>query len=184
MKGIVFSEFIELVEDKFGIEIADTIIEKSDLPNQGAYTQVGTYDHKEMLTLVTHLSQATGIAVPDLVQAFGEHLLDRFTQMYPQFFEEVNSCFAFLDTIENKVHVEVKKLYPDAELPTFDSKIHSDSHMELLYQSKRPFSALAYGLILGSAKYYGEQISVEMNDMSADNQTKVCFQLRKENSST
>lgn len=89
MKGIVFSEFIELVEDKFGIEIADTIIEKSNLPNQGTYTQVGTYDHKEMLTLVTHLSKETGIEVPVLVQAFSEHFFDRFTQMYPQFFTEV-----------------------------------------------------------------------------------------------
>lgn len=178
MKGIVFSEFIELVEDKFGLEIADTIIEKSNLPNKGAYTQVGTYDHHEMLTLLTHLSEQTNIQVQTLVQTFGEHLLDRFVEMYPQFFESVNTCFEFLETIEHKVHVEVKKLYPDAELPTFDSKIISANHMELMYQSKRPFSALAYGLITGSARYYGEAIDIEMEDLSTDQQTRVCFQLK------
>lgn len=178
MKGIVFSEFIELVEDKFGLEIADTIIENAKLPNGGAYTQVGTYDHTELLTLVTHLSKQTGIEIETLVQTFGEHLLERFVTLYPQFFEGVNNCFDFLDTIENKVHVEVQKLYPDAELPTFDSHILSPEHMELIYTSKRPFSALAYGLIIGSARYYGENIDIQMENLSQDKLTKVRFSLR------
>lgn len=176
MKGIVFSEFIEMVEDKFGIEIADTIIEHSNLPNSGAYTQVGTYDHNELVTLVKHLSAETGIAFEALVQAFGEHLLIRFTQMYPVFFTNVSSCFAFLDTIENRVHVEVKKLYPDAELPSFKSKIEGN-RMQMLYTSKRPFSALAYGLIIGSANYYGEKIAIKMIDESDHSLTKVRFEL-------
>ena len=49
MKGIVFSEFIELVEDKFGFEMADDIIEKSNLPSGGAYTLEGRCDHYELL---------------------------------------------------------------------------------------------------------------------------------------
>ncbi len=31
MKGIVFTEFLELVEHKFGLEVVDEIIEKSNL---------------------------------------------------------------------------------------------------------------------------------------------------------
>lgn len=179
MKGIVFAEFIDLVETKFGFEIADEIIEESNLPSGGAYTSVGTYDHNEMLELVTHLSQKTGISVEDLVKVFGEHLLTRFVEGYPMFFESVDSCFEFLSTIENKVHVEVKKLYPEAELPTFESTIHSDNEMSLIYSSKRPFSALAYGLIKGSASYYNENIAIEMHDQSTDDLTKVHFKLIK-----
>ncbi|WP_127471532.1 heme NO-binding domain-containing protein [Thiomicrorhabdus aquaedulcis] len=179
MKGIVFSEFIELVEEKFGFEMADDIIEKSNLASGGAYTSVGTYDHHELLELVTHLSAQTGISVEDLVKTFGEHLLVRFSEGYPMFFESVNNCFQFLDTIENKVHVEVKKLYPEAELPTFDSRIESDNRMHLVYTSKRPFSALAYGLIKGSATYYGENIHIEMQDESLTGLTKVVFTLTK-----
>ena len=179
MKGIVFAEFIELVEDKFGFDMADEIIEEANLPSGGAYTSVGTYDHQEMLELVTHLSQKTGIPAEDLVKTFGEHLLGRFTEGYPMFFENVSSCFEFLDTIENKVHVEVKKLYPEAELPTFDSEIISDHQMRLTYTSKRPFSALAYGLIKGSATYFNEQIEIEMDDQSTEDLTLVVFHLNK-----
>lgn len=176
MKGIVFSEFIELVEDKFGLEIADAIIEESHLPSQGAYTQVGTYDHAELITLVSKLSEHTGISADDLVITFGEHLLERFVALYPQFFEGIDNCFDFLDTIENKVHVEVKKLYPEAELPSFDS-MQSDFGMQLIYRSNRPFSALAYGLIRGSATYFNEQLEIEMDDRSSDDKSFVVFTL-------
>ena len=47
MKGVVFTEFIEMVEDKFSADIADQIIEEADLPSGGVYTSVGTYDHAE-----------------------------------------------------------------------------------------------------------------------------------------
>lgn len=47
MKGIIFTEFLEMVEDRFSPEIADRIIEASDLPSRGVYTAVGTYDHTD-----------------------------------------------------------------------------------------------------------------------------------------
>ena len=42
MKGIVFTEFLEMVEAQFGLDTVDAIIENSDLPSRGAYTAVGT----------------------------------------------------------------------------------------------------------------------------------------------
>ncbi len=53
MKGMVFTEFLEMVEDRFSPEIADRIITASDLRSGGAYTAVGTYEHSEMIQLVT-----------------------------------------------------------------------------------------------------------------------------------
>ena len=35
MKGIVFTEFLEMVEDKFSPELADRIIEGAELPSGG-----------------------------------------------------------------------------------------------------------------------------------------------------
>ncbi len=62
MKGIVFSEFIELVEEKFGLETVDTILDNSELSNGGAYTAVGTYPHQEMFILVKALSDKTDLS--------------------------------------------------------------------------------------------------------------------------
>ena len=74
MKGIIFTDFLELVEYKFGLEMVDKIINQSDLESNGIYTSVGTYDFAEMLQLLTHLSQNTDISVDDLLLVFAEHL--------------------------------------------------------------------------------------------------------------
>jgi len=179
MKGIVFAEFLELVEDKFGFEMADDIIDKCDLPSDGAYTQVGKYDHQELIDLVSALSEETKISVEDLVKTFGQHLLFKFTKSYPQYFDGVKTSFEFFDTIENKVHVEVKKLYPDAELPTFTPEIISDNEMKMTYRSKRPFSALAYGMMMGSAEFFNENIDIQMEDLSKEGNSHVEFTLIK-----
>lgn len=42
MKGIVFREFITMVETQFSLETADAIIADSTLATGGAYTTVGT----------------------------------------------------------------------------------------------------------------------------------------------
>ncbi|MBF0257179.1 MAG: heme NO-binding domain-containing protein [Gammaproteobacteria bacterium] len=168
---MVFSEFIEMVEEVFGFELADRIITETDLPSGGAYTSVGTYDHAEMLALVERLSELTGTPVAELVRSFGRHLCGRFTQLYRSFFEGVDGCFSFLETIEHHVHVEVRKLYPDAELPNFETQRPGPDTLLMTYSSKRPFAPLAHGLILGCIDYFEERISVEVEDLSADRGT-------------
>lgn len=164
MKGIVFSELIEMVEEVFSPEVADQIIHQADLPSGGAYTAVGTYDHAEILELVSQLSQVTGMPVADLVKAFGRHLAARFTQLYPGFFEGVSGTLAFLQTIEGHVHVEVHKLYPDAELPSFTVEPGDGQRMTMVYRSRRPFADLAEGLIGGAAAHFGERLDIDRVD--------------------
>ena len=72
MKGIVFTEFLEMVEDKFSPEVADAVIEQSALASGGAYTTLGTYDHQEMLQLVNNLAAETGVSQQELIRTFGE----------------------------------------------------------------------------------------------------------------
>lgn len=180
MKGIVFCEFVEMLEQEFSADMADEIISGAALESGGAYTTVGTYDHHEMLALVTQLSEKTGTPVPDLVEAFGRYLFGRFVDLYPAFFEGVDGAFSFLDRIEEHVHVEVLKLYPDAELPTFKTSRTDDNTMVMVYQSTRPFADLARGLIKGCIAHYGEPVDVQMEDLSDEGRTHVRFTLRRQ----
>lgn len=180
MKGIVFCEFVELMEQKFSADMADEVISGTELESGGAYTAVGTYDHHEMLALVTQLSEKTGTPVPELVKAFGQYLFGRFVELYPAFFEGVEGAFSFLDRIEEHVHVEVIKLYSDAELPTFKTSHPDAETMIMVYQSRRPFADLALGLIEGCITHYGEQVDVGMEDLSDEGRTHVRFTLKRQ----
>ena len=177
MKGIVFTEFLEMVEDKFSPEIADKIIEASKLPSDGAYTAVGTYDHSELVSLVGNLSEETDIDIPLLIQTFGIYMFGRFKALYPSFFEGNLSTFGFLQLIENHVHIEVKKLYPEAELPTFDTTLINEKTLEMIYTSKRPFAPLAHGLMLGCIENYNESIEITQEDLSGGDNKHVKFTL-------
>lgn len=179
MKGIVFTEFLEMVEETFSADVADDIIEDSDLPSGGAYTAVSTYDHAELVALVASLSKKTDVPVPDLVRTFGRHLLGRFAVLFPHFFE-VDSAFAFLQSIENHIHVEVRKLYPDAELPHFDCREIGNDQLEMIYRSSRSFGDLALGLIEGCGEHFGESLSIETEELPSDEGSRVRFVLTRE----
>lgn len=167
MKGVVFDGFIDMVEERFSAEMADKIINSSHLANGGAYTSVGTYDHQELIELVGHLSEETGIPVPGLLRTFGEYLFKRFYILYPAFLAEHDSTFALLASLDNKIHVEVRKLYPDAELPRFTHEMVGAEKMILTYRSKRPFSDLAEGLIHGCIHHYKERIALTRVELPA-----------------
>lgn len=179
MKGIIFSEFIEMVESHFSPEVADEIISSSNLPSGGMYTAVGTYHHGEMLELVTHLSEKMSTPSGELVRNFGLYLFGRFVELYPEFFEGVGGTFDFLTQIEDHVHAEVRKLYPDAQLPTFETKFSNADTLVMTYQSRRPFADLALGLIQGCVAHYGENFSIEHTDLSDDRRSHVRFTLRR-----
>ena len=181
MKGIVFSEFNEMVEESFSPEILDRIIMRANLPSGGAYTAVGTYDHVEILSLVGCLSEETGVPAGDLVRAFGRHLAARFSTLYPGFFEGVADTFEFLETIESHVHVEVRKLYPDAELPAFRTERTTERSMDMLYESRRPFADLAEGLIVGCGTHFGDEITISRSDELNGALYRTRFALTKQN---
>lgn len=160
MKGIVFTEFIGFVTDRYGEDAVDDIIEACALPSGGAYTSVGTYDHTEMRALCRALAAHTGEPVAGLVKSFGIQLSGTFARGYPDFFSRCDHYFDFLESIEGHIHVEVRKLYPDAELPTFTVQERSESRLVMDYRSVRRMGALAEGLIAGSAPRFGVEARV------------------------
>lgn len=179
MKGVIFTEFSDMVEDMFSPDMLDKIIDQADLPSGGSYTAVGTYDHAEMVALVTALSGETGVPAKDLILVYCEHLFKRFTVLYPFFFEDQNNVFDFMQGVDNYIHVEVKKLYPDAELPRIVCNIRSESELEVLYHSSRHLGDVAEGLIRGCVIHFGEAIDIERNDQTNGGDAKVQFILKK-----
>lgn len=160
MKGIVFTEFLDFVGATHGSDAVDDIIEDCNFPHNGAFTAVGTYDYRDMVALVTALSKRSGVNVPDLLSGFGRHLCGRFAELYPEFFTRKTCLFDFLESVNGHIHVEVHKLYPDAELPSFTTHERAGDSLALDYRSCRPLASLAEGLIQGASDHYRQPISI------------------------
>ena len=162
MKGVVFTQFSEMVEGSFGLETLDKIIVKSGA--SGSYTAIGTYPHTEMVDLVVALSQETSTPIPDLLEAFGKYLFHAFTEMYPVFFENPKGPFDFLSNVQAYIHAEVLKIYPSAQLPTIETEQVSDAQMKVHYNSERSMSDLALGLMKGCMEHFETEAIIEKTE--------------------
>ena len=161
MKGVVFTEFIDHVAKSFGEDAVDDLIEASALPSGGAYTAVGTYDAAEMTTLCGTLAAQTGAPAAELVRGFGFHLGCAFARDHAAYFDRAANLFDFLDSVERHIHVEVRKLYPDAELPKLAIRSRTDRRLVMEYCSPRRMSVLAEGLIHSAARRFGVTVDVQ-----------------------
>ena len=178
MKGIIFTEFIEMVESRFSVDVAEQVIEAANLSSGGSYTSLGTYSHQEILNMVTRLSDVSGVNPADLQCAFGEYLISRFSQVHPEFFEDVEGSFDFLSKVQGYIHIEVRKLYPDSNPPKLTCKRINEHSMELHYESHRPFALLALGLIKGCGIHFGESLNIHYEPLAGTgNGTAALFHL-------
>lgn len=161
MKGIVFTELMEMVEQQFGYETVDELLLETDLPSGGAYTAIGTYSHQEMLDLLNGLSKKTKTPKSKLLYGFGQHLFGTFCRIYGQFFEHLTDVFSFYQAVDQHIHVEVKKLYPDADLPNFQFTRLDERTVEMIYRSERCMGDLVEGLIVSAAAFFQEKVCIK-----------------------
>ena len=178
MKGIVFTEFLELVEDKFGMETVDEIIEKSDLESNGVYTSIGTYEFSEMLQLLNHLSSKTKITIDELLLVYGEHLFGVLRDSYPGLIEAYSDPIDMLSSIENHIHIEVKKIYPDAELPSFEVIEKTKNSLTMIYRSSRAMHHFGLGLMNKTFEHFNSKATIVLEKIKKDG-TEVKFIINK-----
>lgn len=178
MKGIVFTEFLDLVEEKFGLEVLDKIITQSNLESGGVYTSVGTYKFSEMLQLLQHLSAHTDISIDDLLLVYGEHFFSVVETSYPGLLATYSSPIEMLASIENHIHVEVKKIYPDAELPTFKILEKTDSSLIMLYNSSRAMHHFGLGLMNKTFEHFNSTATIVLEKLNEEG-TEVKFLINK-----
>ena len=178
MKGIIFTEFLELVEEKFGLAMVDKIINQSNLESRGVYTSVGTYEFSEMLQLITHLSNNTDISVDDLLMVYSEHLFAVLIKSHPDLVNHYKDPMDLLASIENHIHVEVQKIYPEAQLPKFDLEERTDTKMVMVYKSDKALYMLGKGLMLETFKLFEVPVDIGFEKLNEAG-TEVRFVINK-----
>ncbi|MGS0680898.1 heme NO-binding domain-containing protein [Shewanella sp. 125m-7] len=172
MKGIIFAEFLELVEDTFGLETCQKMLDENQ--NDGVYTSVGTYDHRDLVKLIVTLSKLTGISAEELQQVYGRSIFNTLYKSMPGLEGKAQTTFAFINSVEAYIHIEVKKLYANANPPSFHFISETETQLVMDYLSARCMSHVCLGLIQGCADHFNETINIQMQPMNSD-QSEVRF---------
>jgi hypothetical protein len=161
-----------MAENAFGEAVVDEVIEKADLPSGGAFSRVGNYPCEELMTLVQGFSHHSGIPGAELQRLFGHWMMNSFAQHYPGFFVGKGGSLDMLAAIEGEIHVEVRKLYPDADLPQFDTARPAPDRMQMTYRSPRALADFCQGLIEGCVSHFGETAHIDRKDHVGAGQTE------------
>lgn len=175
MQGMIFTEFLRMVDTYYSPEMTERIIKLSDTETGGAYTSVGNYSHTELVSLVVALSEQGDRPVKDLVRRFGNYLLGQFSEQYPNYFDAHEDVFNFLDHIGKHVHTEVMKLYPDSSPPKIETNRMGKDILELIYTSYRELGDAAHGLIEGALEYFETEAVVQRHQLIEGDNTCIRF---------
>jgi Haem-NO-binding len=160
MKGIIFRELEKMVVSQLGEDAWDELITTAPLSTTGgAFVAAKVYPDSDLLALVTAATRVTGRTVPELVRVFGKFIFPDLVALHPEFVKPGMSAKAFLMTVDEVIHVEVRKLHPDTILPKFSFEDPGPDRLVMLYSSARGLCDLVSGLIDGVGAYFKERIA-------------------------
>jgi predicted hydrocarbon binding protein len=164
MKGIVFVKFNDFIEKFWGDEFWDELLEEAELPSEGVYSTFVTYDDQELFILIGLVADKKNISAKEVQFTFGKWIFKEFYHIAPAFTHEFKDVFEFLLAVQNIIHVEVKKLNPDALCPKFKFLSQTPNQLSFHYQSPRKLCFFCEGIIYGLAEHTRQKIKVYQSE--------------------
>jgi len=159
MKGIVFNLLEEAITAAHDEAYWDAILQDANL--LGSYTSLGNYADAELVRLVEAYALRRGWQPSEVLRWFGPHMIRAFAHRMPGLFAAHSNLRSFLLSLNNLIHPEVRKLYPDAQVPEFEFEEQAHDRLVIRYCSPRRLCALAEGLIVGAAAHYHTPIQLD-----------------------
>ncbi len=161
MKGIIFNLLEDFITRSLGEDSFEEILSNCGLltPDPLVIVAPGTYPDQDFHEIVRQAAKYSGSTEAELLRSFGRFALPRLAERYPHFFSSCQHPKDFLKFLSLVHHVEIKKLYKDADTPLFSCRELSNNELILLYSSKRKLCHMVEGLIQGLEDYYLVKIS-------------------------
>ncbi|MBL9078532.1 MAG: heme NO-binding domain-containing protein [Planctomycetes bacterium] len=159
MKGVVFSELLDWIEQCHGVEVLDEVLLAAELPCGGAYTSAATYDWRELTAIVDVLAARTGGERAAILHAYGRHLFRVFAGRFADVVGAAATPYDLLAGIGARIEQEVAKLYSEPQLPRFSFTL-TGSGLVLEYRSMRPLADLAAGLVEACFAHYAVPVAI------------------------
>ncbi|MBI3071262.1 MAG: heme NO-binding domain-containing protein [Deltaproteobacteria bacterium] len=158
MKGIIFNLLEHAVIKAHGPKTWKALVTQTGLARP--YAAAGNYPDSEMIQFVGAAAHLLNTSVADVLRWFGREAISHLSTRYSHFFAPHKSTSTFMLTINDAIHADVRKIYPDADLPTFDFLESTPNRVVLAYRSARRLCALAEGFIAGAASHFGEDATI------------------------
>lgn len=160
MKGAVFIALNDMIESQYGIDEWEELLNTVKPASLGIYTSTEDYPDSEINAFVVAISQKLNLDTNTVTCVFGDYLFGELNRKYSMFTASCSNLFDFLESIENVIHKEVRKLYTNPSLPSLDCQVINEKELIMRYHSSRKLCYLAEGLILGASNHYQQSVKI------------------------
>jgi predicted hydrocarbon binding protein len=159
MHGTMFVHLRKFVEEHHGIAAWDAVMTRSGLGPR-VYLPITSYPDEELAAIVTAASALTGIEVPLLLQAFGEHVAPHLMAMYRHLLKPSWRTLEVLENVEQTAHRAVRLEKTGAAPPYLQTERSGEHEVTIHYTSARRLCHVAKGIVQGLARHFGEEIAI------------------------
>lgn len=162
MKGVLFNVVEDVVTEALSADAWDDVLDAAGV--DGSYTSLGTYPDGDLFAIVQSTADLAGLSVDETLRLAGRLGFKHLVGRNPSLVEGYADWQQLVSALDDIIHPEVRKIYPDAEVPGFATMPTDDEALHVTYTSRRGLCALAEGLIEGAGAWFGRQVTVEQTD--------------------
>jgi len=177
MKGLVFTLLQEFVEENHGFAAWNAILDRAETSCDGIFIATETYPDSDLFKIADAASALIKTNVADIFEAFGVYSFPKLVMTHPNFLKEAMTLKEFIKSVDNVIHVEVRKLNPEASLPKLAYQDSNSDRLTLLYQSERKLCHFAIGLLKGAALHFQSSVKIGHTQCMHDGHDNCVFEL-------
>ena len=157
MHGLILVSFRDYLVAQHG-----GAAEKDVMAGEPRYFVSEGYPDERFTRLVERACGRTGMPAEELLRELGAFTAEKtFARLYPALFALSGTARLFLLTVETRIHEVVRMAIPDALPPKLDVSELGDDALSIVYTSPRRLCPMLRGLVEGTARHYGEAVSIE-----------------------
>lgn len=177
MKGVVFNLLESFVVEGWGPEAWEQICDLCPLRTQEPFVGPGTYPDEDLVALAVKAAEILGVSLPDALRAFGRFSFGPLAKKFPTFVEPHDDPVRFLASVDQVIHVEVRKLWPDAVTPSFVYDGVDTRSIRITYASNRKLCHFMEGLLEGVADHFGTPVAYRQTRCMHDGAPSCVFDI-------
>ncbi len=166
MKGTIVSAWIKTSRKLYGDSLVDEAMTAVGMNPKKIFKPTEDVEDSYARGFVDAISKKLGKSVNDTWEEIGMDNVLTFSEDYPGFFKYKN-LYSFLKAMYD-IHVVVTERIPGANPPILGMKAISGTKAEMTYKSKRGMFGYFHGMLKGAARYYNENINVDIVEKSDD----------------
>ena len=158
MKGILFNVVEDVVTEAMSADAWDDVIDAAGV--DGSYTSLASYPDTDLNAIVGAIAATADLSTEDTLRLAGRLGFKHLAGRNPHILDGIEGWKQLVGSLDDIIHPEVRKTYPDAEVPGF-ATTDIDGGLRVIYTSRRQLCALAEGLIVDGGEWYGSELHVE-----------------------